>query len=103
MDLKLKIGEFTFNKLQLIGIVVLLVGLIVGIFLVQQTQIFKPRASTTGPDLTKAFKVTNERGETLNCVRETRNADGSIKDPVTCTTDTLNVNIQVQDLAELTK
>ena len=97
--MNLKIGEFSFNKFQLIAVAVLALGLAVGIYLVQQTQIFKPRASTTGPDLLKAFKITNERGDTLNA----NCTPATATEPVTCTTDTLNVNIQVQDLNELTK
>lgn len=93
----MKIGNYTFSKLQIAGLIVLLIGLIAGIYLVQQTQIFKPRADVGNINLLNAFKITNDQGVDLQCTP----ASGS--EPVTCTTDTLNVNISVKDLNELTK
>lgn len=93
----MKIGEITVSKLQIAIVVILIIGLAVGVFLVQRTQIFKPRADVGAIDLTKAFKITNDQGVELRC----EPAQGST--PVTCTTDTLNVQISVKDLNELTK
>lgn len=93
----MKIGNYTFSKLQIAGVIVLLVGLIAGVFLVQQTQIFKPRADVGAIQLEKAFNITNAQGSPLPCTP----ASGS--EPVTCTTDTLDVQVSVKDLNELTK
>ena len=60
-----------------------------GIYLVQTKQIFKPKATT---DLYNAFSVSsNEPGKEVTC-------SGS-----TCQTNTLNINIKLEDLDTLTQ
>lgn len=93
----MKIGDFTISKVQIAVTAILLLGLIAGMYLVQRTQILKPRATTGVIDLREAFRITNERGEELNC------APAQGDQPVTCTTDSLNVNISVKNLQELLK
>lgn len=93
----MKIGNITISKVQIAIFIILIVGLAAGLYLVQRTQILKPRAETGGVDLTRAFKITNDQGVELNCTP----AQGT--EPVTCTTDSLNVNISVKDLNELLK
>ena len=90
----MRLGDFTFSRIQLIGVVVLIVGLAVGIYLVQKTQIFKPRAAGS---IIQAFDITDTNGKKLDC-------NGST-DPPTCTTSTLDVNIKLAPggLEELTK
>ena len=80
----MKIGEITISKIQLAGIVVLLIGLIAGIFLVQQRQIFKPKASTS---ILSAFDITGPDGKQLNCTSG---------NPPTCETSSLDVNIKLK-------
>lgn len=78
------------QKTQLILLAILVVGLAVGIYLVQTQQIFKPRATQSQYD---AFTVTsNEPGKTVTKTG-----------PNTYSTDTLNVNIKLQDLNALTQ
>lgn len=93
----MKVGEFQINKIQIIGVVVLLVGLATGVFLVQRQQTLKSKAATN-VDVTKAFTIQNaDTGQDLKC-------DPPIGDqPATCTTDSVNVTIKVKDLNELLK
>lgn len=90
----MKIGEYTFSKLQIAGVIILLVGLIAGIYLVQQTQIFKPKAAT---NILNAFEITGPDGKALKC-------DGSTNPP-TCETSSLEVTIKLAPggLEELAK
>ena len=75
------------QRLQIVALIVLAVGLAVGLYLVQTQQILKPRATT---DLHSAFEVTsNEPGKTVTC-------SGSA-----CQTNTLNINIKLDDLNSL--
>ena len=77
------------QKIQLITLAILAAGLAIGLFLVQTTQIFKPKATV---DLHSAFDVTTtEPGKTVSC-------QGG-----TCQTNTLNINIKLQDLNALTQ
>ena len=94
----MKIGNYTFSKLQIAGAIILLVGLIAGVFLVQRTQIFKPRADVGPINLKSAFKITNKNGTELQCEPDQSGV-------LTCTTDTLEVNISVKEggLQELLK
>lgn len=80
----MKIGELHISKFQLIVVAILLVGLAVGLYLVQRTQIFKPKAAV---NLINAFEITGPNGSPLPCV------DGN---PPTCTTSSLNVNIKLK-------
>lgn len=74
--------------ISIILIVILLVGLGVGIFLVQRQQIFKSKASQ---QLQNAFEITPaDPQKTVSC------SEG------TCQTDTLDVQIKLQDIEALT-
>lgn len=82
----MKIGEFQISKLQLIVVVILLVGLVVGLYLVQRTQIFKPRA--TGETILNAFDITDVNGSPLPCRMEGNTP--------TCDTSSLDVKIKLK-------
>jgi len=71
------------HKVQIVILSILVVGLATLIYLVQTQQIFKPKAEA---DLHEAFSVTsNEPGREVTC-------SGS-----TCQTNTLNINIRLDD------
>lgn len=75
------------QKIQIAVILILVIGLAAGIYLVQTQQIFKPKATA---ELYSAFEVTsNEPGKTVTC-------SGS-----TCQTNTLNINIKLEELNAL--
>lgn len=70
------------KKLQLVILFILAVGLIVGVYFVQRTQIFKGRATQ---DIYNAFGVTGE-----GTVQQTG--------PNTYNTDSLKINFYLRDL-----
>lgn len=78
------------QRKSLIVIMVLLVGIILGVFLVQRPQIFKSKA---GNEVFNAFEVKNSKGQTLQF---TDNPGTRIYQ-----TDDLNVNINVMDINAL--
>ncbi len=80
----MKIGELHISKLQLIVVAILLAGLAVGLYLVQRTQIFRPKAAV---NLLNAFEITGPDGTPLSC---------TAGNPPTCTTSSLNVNIKLK-------
>lgn len=94
----MKIGEFTISKFQIVAVVILLVGLIAGIYLVQKTQIFKPKAAV-GDRILNAFEITDRDGNLLPCQME-----GDPPTP-TCQTSNLEVKIKLKPsgLQELTR
>lgn len=73
------------SKIQVIIMAVLLIGIIVAVFLVQRQQIFKGRATDNIYD---AFDISPGTG------------GGNVTQtgPNTYSTDTLNINIKLQDL-----
>lgn len=83
----MKIGEFTISKFQIVGVVILLVGLIAGIYLVQKTQIFKPKAAA-GDKILNAFEITDRDGSPLPCRME--------GDPPTPTCQTSNLEVKIK-------
>lgn len=85
----MKIGEFTISKFQIAAVVILLVGLIAGIYLVQKTQIFKPKAAV-GDRILNAFEITDSAGSQLPCQME---GDPPI---LTCQTSNLDVKIKLK-------
>lgn len=74
------------NKSQLFILALLLFGLVVGVVLVQEQQLFRKEAAT---DPYGAFEVTDPGGNPLLC-------DGD-----TCETNSLEVKIKVRDLERL--
>lgn len=80
-----------FSKRNIIGIAVtflLIVGLIIGVYLVQQQQQLKSKAS--GGNFINAFEIKDANDKILDC---TANADGT----ATCNTDTLDIKVRVKD------
>lgn len=75
------------NKLQIALSLTLLVGLAALVYLSQQTQIFKPRASQT---YFNAFEVTDTEGNALNYQDNTHTRIYS--------TNSLDVKIRIQDI-----
>ncbi len=75
---------------HLILILILVAGLIAGLYLVQNTQIFKPKASNTWVN---AFEIKDANGNVINCDASTS--------PPTCETSTEEVEIKVKDLDAL--
>lgn len=85
----MKIGEFQISKLQIIVVAVLLIGLAAGLYLVQRTQIFKPRAAAEDR-LLEVFEITDVNGSPLPCQPK----QGA--SPTTCTTSSLDVKIKLK-------
>lgn len=84
----------TLSKKQIIGIVgvvLLMVGLGISVYLIQKQQIFKSRAS--GGNYINAFEIKDANGNIIQC-------DGSTTPP-TCTTNTLDIKVRVKDTAPL--
>lgn len=73
---------------SLLIIILLLAGLVVGVYLVQTKQIFKSRAFT---DVNEAFEMTDDLGNNLKCGGDT------------CETESLRVNIRIKDVPALLK
>lgn len=91
-----KIKDFlgSFSKKQIISFVmmiILMVGIPVGVLLVQKTQILKSKASSS--PILDAFEIKDANGNLLTC-------DGNTNPP-TCTTSTLDITIRVKDLDAL--
>ena len=78
--------------IQLAGVVVLLIALAAGIYLVQQQQGIKSRAST---NIIQAFEIKDSNDKPIVC-------DGS-KNPPECETSTSEIYIKVTDLEPLAK
>ncbi|OGE18342.1 hypothetical protein A3F00_00055 [Candidatus Daviesbacteria bacterium RIFCSPHIGHO2_12_FULL_37_11] len=80
---------FKNQKLQLITLAILVIGLGVGVYLVQTKQIFKPKAST---NLYSAFDVTDQNGNPIDC-----DQSGN------CNTNSLNVKFRLENIEALTE
>ncbi len=79
------------QTVAIIVIFVLLVGLGVGVYLVQRQQTIKSRASAGS--FVNAFEIKDKDGNLIQCDSSTN--------PPTCTTKTLDVTVQVKDKALL--
>ena len=80
-----------FSKKQiilLIVIILIIIAIPVGIYLVQRTQVFKPRADTQPGSWAQAFEFKDGNGKPINCDYST--------DPPVCTTDTSDINVRVK-------
>ncbi len=71
---------------QIIILILIILGLILGLYLVKQPQIFKSRATTNIYD---AFDITDDQGNKIYC-----------SDNI-CTTHSLNINLKITDPALL--
>lgn len=79
---------------QTIGIIVigmLIVGIGVGVYLVQRQQIIKSKASAG--NFVNAFEIKDKNGNTIQCDSSTN--------PPTCSTNTLDISVRVKDLNPL--
>lgn len=79
---------------QIVLIIILAAGLIVGVYLVQHPQIFRPKAS--GESLIiQALDMKDSNGKDINCDNSTN--------PPTCETETSDITIKIKDLDILQK
>ena len=81
---------------QIIGIIavsVLVIGIGVGVYLVQRQQTIKSRAAGGPGNFVNAFVMTDASGSAIRCDDRT--------DPPTCTTRTLDINVRVGSTAPL--
>ncbi|EKD85442.1 MAG: hypothetical protein ACD_38C00030G0012 [uncultured bacterium] len=83
----MNIGDIKVNKTQLILIIILLIGLIAGVYLVQTRQIFKSKAAS---EINTALEVTDDSGNALEY-----QGNGTYK------TKSLNVRVGIKDLEQL--
>lgn len=83
----MNIDELKITKKQIIIALFLLVGLLVGVYLVQVQQIFKSRAAS---DVNAALNVTDEQGNALEY-----QGDNTYK------TNSQNIRIGIKDLEQL--
>ena len=77
---------FSANTRQIIILVILLLGLIIGVILVQKQQIFKSRADL---NIGSNIEVTDPDGNQLNC------------SGTSCDTKSLDVKVKIKDLNSL--
>ena len=75
------------QMIAIIVVFVLLVGLGVGVYLVQRQQTIKSKASAGS--FVNAFEIKDSNGNVITC-------DGSTYPP-TCTTPTLDISVKVKD------
>lgn len=83
----MNIGEIKVNKIQILLIGVLLLGLITAVYLVQVQQVFKSRAAA---DINAALEVTDDQGTPLQYQGNS-----------TYKTDSLDVKVGIRDLDQL--
>lgn len=81
----MNIGDTKISKIQIFLMLLLLLGITIGVFLVQRQQILKSRAQQAQD----AFVITNPEGSPLPC------------SGTTCETQSLDVQIKVKDLNSL--
>lgn len=89
-------NTYTINKKQIIGIIVialLLIGVVVGVYLVRRQQTVKSRASGEPGNFVNAFEIKDKDGNIITCDSSTN--------PPTCTTSTLDITVKVKDPAPL--
>lgn len=82
------------SRKQIIGIalvVLVMVGAALGIYLLQQQQRIKSKAS--GGSFVNAFEIKDQNGNIISCDTATN--------PPTCTTSTLEVKVRVKDVNPL--
>lgn len=75
---------------QIIGIIavsVLIIGIGVGVYLVQRQQTIKSRATGSPGNFVTAFELKDKDGHTILC--------DTSKNPPECTTRTLDINVRV--------
>ncbi len=71
---------------DIVIVILLLVGLILGVYSVQNPQIFQSQAES---NLTNAFNIKDTNGNQINCTNNV------------CTTRSLEVEVQLKDLSPL--
>lgn len=86
--------NFNFNKkelVSLIGMLILLIGIPIGVYLVQNQQIFKGRAYQD--EVFEAFEFKDGNGNVITCDSSTN--------PPSCTTQTPDISITIKNLDAL--
>lgn len=74
--------------------VLLIVGIVIGVYLVQHPQIFRPKASE-GNQIIPVLEMKDSQGKEINC-------DASVNPP-SCETETQDITIKVRDWNTLIK
>lgn len=82
------------HKFLVVLFIVLIAGIGIGIYLLQNPQIFRSKASLSGANWINAFEITDASGKPIIC-------ETSLEIP-TCPTTTLTVNFKLKDLSLLT-
>lgn len=77
--------------IQILFILLLLIGMGIALYLVQNPQILKSRAS--GASFVNAFEFKDKDGNLISCDSSTT--------PPTCTTKTLEINVRIKDVNAL--
>ncbi|MBI2314477.1 hypothetical protein HYU93_00230 [Candidatus Daviesbacteria bacterium] len=83
----MKLDELNITKKQIIIALLLLIGLLAGVYLVQVQQVFKSRAAS---EINTALNVTDEQGNQLEYQGNN-----------TYKTNSLNIRIGIKDLEQL--
>jgi len=74
------------SKIQILIAVILIAGIVGGVYLIQHPQIFKSKAGQT---IYNAFEITDDTGNAIPCIENN------------CNTDSLDVNIKIKDINAL--
>lgn len=81
--MSIKLGNFQVSIVKLLLTILLLVGIGIGVYLVQFQQIFKPKAAVNA---SQAFEIKDDQGNIINCTGNT------------CYTNSFDVTVRVKDL-----
>lgn len=87
------IGLATKQIIGIIAVSVLVIGVGVGVYLVQRQQTIKSGAAGGPGSFVSAFELKDKDGHTILC--------DTSKNPPECTTRTLDINVRVKDLNPL--
>lgn len=79
-------ADINISKKNILITLILLIGIAVGVILVQRQQILRSRADV---DIQNAFEIRDNEGNSLECVDNT------------CKTESLDIQIKIKDLNSL--
>lgn len=75
-------------------IIILLTGIVVGVYLIKQKGFFTFRSKAEQPEILNALELTDQDGNPLEC-------NGAVT-PITCTTSTLYIKVKMKNKSALT-